>query len=85
MDQIKRNNIIPFADQQMLKLNGILGAHPPALTATSALGHIVLERPPPILIDNIQGRCRAVFNACQTAIAVIIDSKVRHKHYLSTI
>jgi hypothetical protein len=78
MDQIKRNNIIPFADQQMLKLDGILGANPPALTASCAFGHIVFECPPTVLIDKIQCRCRAVFTACQTTIAVIINPKVRH-------
>jgi hypothetical protein len=28
----------------MLKLNGILRAYPPALTAAGAFGHIVLQR-----------------------------------------
>jgi hypothetical protein len=81
IDQSKRNNLIPLADQQMLKLDGILGANPPALTATCAFGHIVFERPPAVLIDKIQGRSRAVFTARQTPITVIVNPKVRHKYY----
>jgi hypothetical protein len=34
----------------MLKLNGLLWAYPPALTAAGAFGHIVQERSPIFLI-----------------------------------
>jgi hypothetical protein len=81
MNQIKRNDIIPLTDQQMLKLDGILRADTPALTAAGAFGHIVFERPLTVVILKTQCRCRAIFNASQTPIAVIINPKVRHKIY----
>jgi hypothetical protein len=65
----------------MLKLDGILGANPPALTATCAFGHIVFEGSPAVLIDNIQGRSRAIFAARQTPVTVVINPKVRHIYY----
>ena len=62
----------------MLKLDGLLGTDSPALTASGAFGHIVLERAPIVLIVQTQGRSRTVFHTCQTAVAVLIYSKVRH-------
>ena len=81
MNQVKRNHFIPLTHQKMLELDGILGADPPALTATGAFGHIVFERPLTVVILKTQCRCRAIFNASQTPIAVIINPKVRHKIY----
>ena len=42
-NQIQRDHIIPLPDQKMLKLDGFLRTDSPALTASGALGHIVLE------------------------------------------
>jgi hypothetical protein len=79
MNQIKFNDFIPLAHQKMLKLDGLLGANPPALTATSAFGHIVFKNPSVILINKIQCRCRTIFHAGQTTITVLIYYEVRHK------
>jgi hypothetical protein len=43
-NQIQRDHIIPLPDQKMLKLDGTFRTDSPALTASGALGHIVLER-----------------------------------------
>jgi hypothetical protein len=43
-NQIQRDHIIPLPDQKMLKLDGFLRTDSPALTASGAFGHIVLER-----------------------------------------
>ena len=62
----------------MLKFDGLLGTDPPALTAAGALGHIVLERSPAVLIVKIQGRSRAIFDTGQATVAFIVYAKVRH-------
>ena len=62
----------------MLKLDGFLRTDAPALTASGAFGHIVLECAPIILVVKTQGRSRTVFHTCQTSVAVLIYSKVRH-------
>jgi hypothetical protein len=61
-DNIHCDHIIPLPDQEMLKLNGLLRADPPALTAPGAFGHIVLERSPIIPVFIVQGRSRTIFN-----------------------
>jgi hypothetical protein len=66
----------------MLKLDGILRADTPALTAAGAFGHIVFECPLTVVILKTQCRCRAIFNASQTAIAALVNPKVRHKFTL---
>jgi hypothetical protein len=81
MNQIKRNDIIPFAHQQMLKLDGVLGAYTPALTAARAFGHIVFERSLTVAILKTQCRRRAILTAGQTSIALFINPEVRHKYY----
>jgi hypothetical protein len=52
-NQIQRDHIIPLPDQKMLKLDGTFRTDAPALTASGAFGHIVLERSPivPIAIS----------------------------------
>jgi len=62
----------------VLKLDGILRAYPPALSAAGALGHTVFKGPPAVLIDKSQCRSRTIFHAGQATVAVLIDSKVRH-------
>jgi hypothetical protein len=62
----------------MLKLDGSLRADAPALTASSAFGHIVVECPSVVLIIKTQGRSRTIFHAGQTSVAVLIYSKIRH-------
>jgi hypothetical protein len=63
----------------MMKLDGFLGANPPALTAAGAFGHIVFKGPSVILINKIQCRRRTIFHAGQTAVAFSVDAKIRHK------
>jgi len=63
----------------MFKLNGCLRANAPALTAASAFGHIVPERPFAALIIKTQGRSRAILDAGQASVAILIHSKVGHK------
>jgi hypothetical protein len=60
----------------MLKLDGSLRADTPALTASSAFGHIVVECPSVVVIVKTQGRSRTIFHAGQTAIAFFIYAKV---------
>jgi hypothetical protein len=43
-NQIHCDHIIPLPDQEMLKLDGFLGTDSPALAASGAFGHIVLQR-----------------------------------------
>jgi len=43
-DEIQRNHIIPLSYQKMLKLDRFLRTDSPALTASGAFGHVVLER-----------------------------------------
>jgi hypothetical protein len=44
MNQIQRDHILPLPDQKMLKLDRLLWTDSPALTASGAFGHVVLER-----------------------------------------
>ena len=76
---------VEYTHQKMLELDGILGADPPALTATGAFGHIVSEGPSIILINKIQCRRRAIFHTSQATIAFIIYNQVRHKSLLISI
>jgi hypothetical protein len=62
----------------MLKLDGLLGAYSPALSAARAFGHIVLERPLFSLITIVQRRSRTVLHTGQTTVAFIVNAKVRH-------
>ena len=62
----------------MLKLNGLLWADPPALTAAGAFGHIVLKRSFAVLIVEIQGRGRTIFHTGQAAVAFIVYTKIIH-------
>jgi hypothetical protein len=48
--QIQRDHIIPLPCQKMLKLDRFLRTDSPALTASGAFGHVVLERS---LVDPI--------------------------------
>jgi hypothetical protein len=48
--QIQRDHIIPLPCQKMLKLDRFLRTDSPALTASRAFGHVVLERS---LVDPI--------------------------------
>ena len=43
-NQIQRDDIIPLPDEKMLKLDGFLRTDSPALAASGASGHVVLER-----------------------------------------
>ena len=43
-NQVQRNHIIPLPYQKMLKLDRFLRTDSPALTASGAFGHVVLER-----------------------------------------
>jgi hypothetical protein len=43
-NQIQRDHLIPLPDQKMLKLDRFLRTDSPALTASGAFGHVVLER-----------------------------------------
>jgi hypothetical protein len=63
----------------MLKLDGVLGTDPPALTAAGAFGHVVPKRPLFRLIAIVQSRSRTIFHTGQTTIAVFVYTKVRHK------
>jgi hypothetical protein len=78
MNQIQRHNFIPLTDQQVLKLDGILRADPPALSAAGTFRHIMLEGPLILLINKIQSRGRTIFHAGQTPVTIIINSKIRH-------
>jgi hypothetical protein len=49
-NQIQRDHIIPLPCQKMLKLDRFLRTDSPALTASGAFGHVVLERS---LVDPI--------------------------------
>jgi hypothetical protein len=49
-NQIERDHIIPLPCQKMLKLDRFLRTDSPALTASGAFGHVVLERS---LVDPI--------------------------------
>jgi hypothetical protein len=62
----------------MLKLDGSLRADAPALTATGAFGHIVVECPSVVVIIKTQCRRRTIFHAGQTSVAVLIYAKIRH-------
>jgi len=79
MNQIQRNHLIPLPRQKVLKLDGLLRADPPALTAAGAFGHIVFKGAPALPIIKIQRCCRTIFHAGQTPVAVFVYSKVRHK------
>jgi hypothetical protein len=43
-NQIQRDHIIPLPYQEMLKLDRFLRTDSPALAASGAFGHVVLER-----------------------------------------
>ena len=62
----------------MLKLDGTLRTDSPALAAPGALGHVVFERSPALLISNTQCRSRTILHAGQTPVAVFVDAKVGH-------
>ena len=78
MNQIQRGHFIPLTDQQVLKLNGILRADPPALSAAGAFRHTMSKGPRILPIDKIQGRGRAIFHTGQTAVAIIIYPEIGH-------
>ena len=62
----------------MLKLDSLLWADPPALSAAGALGHIVTECSPIVPIGITQGRSRTIFHTGQAPVAFLVDAKVRH-------
>jgi len=62
----------------MLKLDGTLRTDSPALAAPGALGHIVFECSPALLISNTQGRSRTILHAGQTPVAFLVYAKVGH-------
>jgi hypothetical protein len=64
----------------MLKLDCLLRTDPPALAAARAFGHIVLECSSVVPIMVAQRRGRTIFNAGQTAVAVLVHLKIRHCH-----
>jgi hypothetical protein len=66
----------------MLKLDGFLGTDSPALAASGAFGHIVLERSSIVPIVITQGRGRTIFHTGQTPVAFIVNSKIGHIHTL---
>ena len=82
MDKFKGDDLIPFPDQKVLKLDGTFRTDAPALAAAGALGHIVFECSPAVPIDDTQCGCRTVFHAGQTPVAVLVYTKVRHMHML---
>ena len=81
VNKIKANHFIPLADQKVLKLDGRLRADAPALTASGAFGHIVVECPPRVVIIKTQCRGRTIFHTGQTAVAVFINFKIGHRHH----
>jgi hypothetical protein len=65
--------------QQVLKLDGVLRADPPALSAAGAFRHTVFKGPLILVIYKIQGRGGTIFHTGQTTVTIIINSKIRHK------
>jgi len=76
--QIECFDLIPSVLQKKLKLNGILGADSPTVTAPSAPGHIMRKRTLFALIRRPQCVGRTILHAGQTPVAPIIDLKIRH-------
>jgi hypothetical protein len=60
----------------MLELDRHLRADAPALTASGAFGHIVVECPPVVVIIKTQCRSRAIFHTGQTSVAILIYPKI---------
>ena len=54
-NKVQADNIIPLICQEVLKRDGILGADPPALTASGAQGHVMEELPLMPLVLVTQG------------------------------
>jgi hypothetical protein len=76
--KIEIGNLIPCAGKQAFEFHRVLGAYPPAIAATGAKRHVVLNRPALGVIIIFQGTCRAVLHTGQTAIAFTVNLKKRH-------
>jgi hypothetical protein len=78
MDQIEGHHGVPGTFQQMFKFDRLLGTDAPALAASRAAGHVVLQGAALALVLVPQGRSRTILHTGQTSIALIIDAKIGH-------
>jgi hypothetical protein len=68
----------PRAVEKAPKLDGPLGANPPAIAAAGAESRIVQELSLGSFVAVVEGACRAVFHTRQTPVTPIVDSEERH-------
>ena len=76
--QIESDHFIPVADHEMFKLDGSLRAYAPALTATGALCHIMLEDTLASSIIRGQGNRWTILDARQASVTCFVYSEIAH-------
>jgi hypothetical protein len=73
--KIQGDDLVPSAFQKMLKFDGLLRAHAPALPAAGTQAHVVPQCSAVVLVFVVQSRSRAVLNTREAAVAAIVHLK----------
>jgi hypothetical protein len=77
-DEVGGNHFFPTAPEQVLEFHSLLGTNPPAITASGTEDDVVENGSFFSFVCITQGVGRAVLHASQTAVAILINLKVRH-------